>query len=243
MSLQNFGIPTQTIFYSRIPEDASADRASGFPPSRLHQLDNWPRRFSADTGRSVSTLDLTRSPRLGSEAGGGGGGGQAVEDLRRRLALAPSSSMTSLSSAVASTTIERRPSVQRAHDSDDAASTDSGPSPSSVPTVIRLDSGGRTPKQQRSRILQNGVDVGRVTPAVAQDMTNASGLINVEALPQYRGEYDGGSRPPSEQGTPVLGGHHAFGHGRREPRLFVPSAPKFSSTYGSDFFTPFCLLT
>jgi hypothetical protein len=220
----------------------------GLSSSRLHQLDNWPRRFSADTGRSASTLDLTRSPRLGSEAGGGGGGGYAAEDLRRRLALGPSGSTTSLSSVAAGPPAvptppvaggERRPSAQRAHDSDDAASIDSGVPSTSATTTLRPDSegGGRAAKQPRSRIHQNGVDVGRVSPAVAQDMTNANGLINVEALAPYRA--DEGARTPSEQGTPLLGGlighhhGHGHGHGRRESRQFFPSAPRFSSTYGS----------
>jgi phosphoinositide-3-kinase regulatory subunit 4 len=207
MSLQNLGIPTQTIFYSRTTED-TGDRGTS---SRLHQIDNWPRRFSADTGRSPSTLDLTRSPRLSGE------GGHAVEDLRRRLALAGSGGSTTSLNSVTAVSPSSTPSrqTQRAVDSDEASIDGFGSS-----ATIRADGPGVRP---RSRIHPNGVDVGRVSPAVAQDMTNANGLINVEF--PYRIE----DEAYSEQSTPVLG---AADHNRRDSRQLAPSAPRFTSTYG-----------
>lgn len=72
----------------------------------------------------------------------------------------------------------------------------------------------------RSRVHGNGVDVGRVAPAIGQDSTNVMGMFNVEAM--YRGEDDVMSAVTHAASQSGYGGKIGYS---APPRRFV-------STYG-----------
>lgn len=161
--LQDLGIVPETIFFSIRPANQPNESLSRtFSGS-------YPRRFSNDPPRSVTSLDLSRGARVS----------QPVDDLRRKLALANVSN-ASLPLSSGGLPLTNEPSLTRGssnNSTDDLSDT--------IPTPTHTDIIQRS---TRSRIHGDGVEVGRAAPAIGQDSTNVMGMFNVEAI--YRGEED-----------------------------------------------------
>lgn len=151
-------------------------------------------------------------------------GGQPIEDLRRRLALAGGASSTSVNSqAIASAPESLASSVVRR--TTDGTGLERTTSHSSSTDDLSETAGSMrneiVPVKARSRVHLNGVEVGRVAPAVGQDSTNVMGLFNVAA--RYRLDDDAMSGTNAPSAAP-WGKPAAIDEG--------PAPLRFVSTYG-----------
>lgn len=195
VSLQSLGVTPQNVFYSF--ERANSLGKGPAPTSRLHQVDSWPRRFVSN-GSAVSAVPS----RSTSDA-------NVVDDLRRRLALAGGGSTSSLGSLsrMAMNGDHRRDSLTSINDSSDPMTSSS--------MTIRP---GPAPLTASRRVNAAGIEVGRVSPAVASDSTTAMGQMNLDMR-----------SPRSEDAVSTFSS--AFG---ARSKLAVQSQ-RFHSTYGALF--------
>ena len=183
--LQDLGIVPQTIIFSI----RSADDITNINRDLQARLisDNYPKRFSTDSPRSPASVAFSRSGGTHRHSSGA----QAGEDLRRRLALVGGSN-TSLASQVGDNVSVTHGGTDLAPSPlSDISDLERAASQSSTDDLSDATGASRTdivqPKS-RSRVHLNGVEVGRVAPAIGQDSTNVMGLFNVEA--RYRGDED-----------------------------------------------------
>ncbi|GAA5903427.1 ubiquitin-binding serine/threonine protein kinase VPS15 [Sporobolomyces salmoneus] len=250
-SLQDLGVVPQTIFFTVKPQSEALNAA------RTRLTTQSPSDFSGGglLGRRASSTatgggELPRSPHSPSGdrpiTGRSVSGGQLTEDLRRRLALggvggsnASLSSLQHETSPAARTTgmgtsleppinlnsgdlhLKRTVSQTDTEISDVTASTST--STFSNPTTSPA---SRPPA--RSRVRLSGVEVAKVSPAIAEDSTNAMGLFDVDARYREGSEAEAGG---SVAGTEL---NSAAGFGRSTgKRIIAPQ--RFVSTYeGND---------
>ncbi|GAA5899743.1 hypothetical protein JCM5296_004211 [Sporobolomyces johnsonii] len=218
-NLQDLGIVPQTIFFSiRSPDEMlTAARA------RL-QTDGLSRRFSTETSpRSPASVDLNRpSPSRNTS-------GQPLDDLRRRLALAGGASSASISSLhdlaneQAETVTSTSPTpTKTAPEQPDLHRTVSHTSTEVSEATTTTSTSTSMAHKSRSRVRLNAVEVGKVTPAVAEDVTNAMGLFDVDA--RYReGDGETASVAPTDNVSASLSpfGRTSVGKRQTPPQRFV----------------------
>ncbi|KAK4050158.1 Serine/threonine-protein kinase [Microbotryomycetes sp. JL201] len=162
-ALRDLGVVPQTIFFSIRPAD-EVDRLK----SGLGGL----RRFSSDSPRSPSSLDLSRP------SGSRTTSGQPLEDLRRRLALASGDSTSSIQAALRG---HAESPGRFPHDRLDLHRTISEVSTDVSDTASTTSTKGEIVQPSpRSHVHRNVVEVGRAGAAVAEDGTNAVGMFNID---------------------------------------------------------------
>ncbi|GAA5934969.1 ubiquitin-binding serine/threonine protein kinase VPS15 [Sporobolomyces koalae] len=261
-SLQDLGVVPQTIFFSIRPQSDTLNIArSRLPPQSPHAGSSLGRRNSSNAG-SGDLLKSPSSPsgeRPGS--GRSVSAGQLTEDLRRRLALGGvGGSQASLSTLqqdgppgsietgspirdgikqtglgtpinLASGDLKLHRTVSRTDTeaSDITASTTSTSKFSD--SAISLAGGGSRPPA-RSRVRLSGVEVAKVSPAVAEDSTNAMGLFDVDARYREGSEVEGASASGTDINSTTGTGTGALS--RSTGRKIIPPQ-RFVSTYeGND---------
>ncbi|GAA6060755.1 hypothetical protein JCM10212_006735 [Sporobolomyces blumeae] len=259
-SLQDLGVVPQTIFFSirSPPEPASNGRSRLHVPSPADGLSAA--RF---LGRRVSSTSGTNGPRspgspsLADRPGAGRSvsGGQLTEDLRRRLALGGAGgSTTSMSSLQQDTSKPPDPNspMRDATHLGLGSPISLGPGSELQRTVSQTDtevsdvtattstsnlSSSLVPPTQRpparSRVRLSGVEVAKVSPAVAEDSTNAMGLFDVDARYREGSEAEVRSAAGTELQSIAGTGTGTGGLGRSATRKALPQ--RFVSTYdGND---------
>lgn len=255
-SLQDLGVVPQTIFFTVKPQsealNAARTRLTTQSPSEFTGGGFLGRRTSST---ATGGADILRSPNSQSgerpASGRSVSAGQLTEDLRRRLALGgvggSNASLSSLqfdSTSIARTNDGPRASGAAAvleppinlHASDlhlkrTVSHTDTEISDVTTSSATSAFSNPSSPvpglrPPARSRVRLSGVEVAKVSPAVAEDSTNAMGLFDVDARYKESSETGiGGSNAGTEMNSATGALGKSTGKKIAPPQRFV-------STYG-----------
>lgn len=214
VSLRNFNVTPSNILLNKTAihsKDGSANAAS-------------PREVSIRAGTkapeslgSAFSPDFYRPSRNFSDT-------SAIEDLRKRLAMGSAGSTMSLSGMpkqASETESRKQTPIPGEYPTEQTSPNVEFPSPVSSPSV-------QAKPKPLSRLSNQGVAIGRASPALGKDMTSAHGELNSQSRASVHDE-EAGSGAASPRGPASLAYSNVAG---------VQPSRRFSTNYGE--FPSYC---